>query len=404
MPLLYQFVVDRHQTLGGASLAVLLLVLSGAGHAAPGAAPDPARSEVSVTATDGEAAEAGLQEAYRNRGTFTFIRTGSTSTALSVPIRVSGSATPGQDYPNLMPLSVTFPPGIRTVTKTITPWRDHLVEGPETVVLSLQVGQGYRLGKPASAEVKIKDADSHALNDTGSTRCADAGYADLECPVSDYPGQDGEHGRDVTHNDDRDGRAGFSFTKIANNGKPLPNSAQLGTGPNDWACTRDNITGLMWEVKTDDGGLRDQRWIYTWYDPDPRSNGGDDGLPVESDDRPFRQLAYCFDSDRCDTATYVEDVNRTRLCGHSDWRLPDLFELISISTHPLRTTDPGAPPWLLFDPAIDTVYFPNTEGMAYWTATTNARHVAEAWTVSVEEIETWTWEKGWNAYGVRLVR
>ena len=321
MPLLYQFVVDRHQTLGGASLAVLLLVLAGA---APGAEPNRARTEVSVTATD--AAEAGLMDARLRRGTFTFTRTGSTSNPLTVPFRISGSATPGQDYPELMTLSVSFPPGTRTVTRSVTPVLDHLVEGPETVVLSLQAGQGYTLGKLSSAQVTIKDADSHALNDTGSTRCADEGYMDLDCPVSDFPGQDGEHGRDVTYNDGRDGRAGFSFTKIGNNGKPLPNSAQLGARPNDWACTRDNVTGLMWEVKTDDGGLRDQRWIYTWYNPDPRSNGGYEGEPGEYN----ATRDYCFEAARCDTVKYVEDVNRTRLCGFSDWRLPDPFELSPI--------------------------------------------------------------------------
>jgi hypothetical protein len=48
------------------------------------------------------------------------------------------------------------------------------------------------------------------------------------------------------------------YTKIANDGSELPDSATLGTNPTDWACTKDNKTGLIWEVKTDDGGLRDK--------------------------------------------------------------------------------------------------------------------------------------------------
>jgi hypothetical protein len=48
-----------------------------------------------------------------------------------------------------------------------------------------------------------------------------------------------------------------TYTKIANNGANLPDSALLGTGPTDWACTRDNRSGLLWEVKTADSGLRD---------------------------------------------------------------------------------------------------------------------------------------------------
>ena len=56
------------------------------------------------------------------------------------------------------------------------------------------------------------------------------------------------------------------YTKIANNGLRLPDSATLGTNPTDWACTKDNNTGLVWEVKTTDGGLRDMNYYYANYD------------------------------------------------------------------------------------------------------------------------------------------
>ena len=52
------------------------------------------------------------------------------------------------------------------------------------------------------------------LNDTGITACGDASNNNLDCPVNDYHGQDAEYGRDATHNDDSDGHAGFSFTKL----------------------------------------------------------------------------------------------------------------------------------------------------------------------------------------------
>ncbi len=57
-----------------------------------------------------------------------------------------------------------------------------------------------------------------------------------------------------------------SYTKIANNGTDLPDSAVLGSGATDWACTRDDTSGLIWEVKTGDGGLRDANKTYTNYD------------------------------------------------------------------------------------------------------------------------------------------
>ena len=45
---------------------------------------------------------------------------------------------------------------------------------------------------------------------------------------------------------------GFDFTKISSSGKALPATAQLGPEPGDWACTYDNTTGLMWEVKVNE--------------------------------------------------------------------------------------------------------------------------------------------------------
>ncbi|GDX85234.1 hypothetical protein LBMAG43_12760 [Methylococcaceae bacterium] len=53
------------------------------------------------------------------------------------------------------------------------------------------------------------------------------------------------------------------YSKISNTGSVLPDSAILGSDQNDWACTKDNKTGLVWEVKTMDGGLRDMSQKYT---------------------------------------------------------------------------------------------------------------------------------------------
>ena len=202
---------------------------------------------------------------------------------------------------------------------------------------------------------------SYPLNDTGIDWCADADSHCLDCPVAGYPGQDAESGRDVTHNDDSDGHAGFSFTKISNSGQPLPASAALGGGPNDWACTRDNVTGLIWEVKTDDGGLRDKDWTYSWYNPDPTMNGGSAGYADYGDD--------CFDSARCDTDKYVADVNARGLCGASDWRLASRDELLSITSNDR------------YAPAIDTAFFPNTLSSRYWSSSPYAYFPGVAWTV-----------------------
>ena len=163
------------------------------------------------------------------------------------------------------------------------------------------------------------------LNDTGITRCADNNSNDLNCPVSTYPNQDAQSGRDATHNDDSDGHAGFSFTKISSTGTELAVSAT------QWSCVKDNVTGLIWEVKTDDGGLRDKDNKYTWYNPDKNNNGG-----------------YAGTSGGNTTNSFVTAVNAIHLCGYFDWRMPSREELHSL---------------LLFDrynPMIDTTFFPNT--------------------------------------------
>jgi hypothetical protein len=179
------------------------------------------------------------------------------------------------------------------------------------------------------------------LNDTGIVTCGDASNNDLPCPVADYPGQDAEYGRDVTHNDPSDGHAGFSFTKLDANGNDLPASAT------DWSCVRDNVTGLIWEVKTDDRGLRDQNWTYTWYNSDPTTNGSDPGI---------EDGGTCFQAGRCDTEKYVADVNAQGLCGASDWRMPIVQELAGI-------VDYGKD-----FPAIENNYFVNTQNSHFWTA------------------------------------
>ena len=190
------------------------------------------------------------------------------------------------------------------------------------------------------------------LNDTGITRCGNADDNDLNCAQAGFPGQDAEFGRDVTHNDDSDGHAGFSFTKICNSGEAAgegncPADPALGSAANEWACTRDNVTGLMWEVKTDDGGLRDKDHTYTWYNSDSNTNGGAAGT---------ENGGTCVDTVNCDTAKYAASVNAVGLCGHNDWRMPDIFELRSIVNLDGST------------PTIDAVYFPNTLAKAYWAS------------------------------------
>jgi len=183
---------------------------------------------------------------------------------------------------------------------------------------------------------------AHPLNDTGIT------FSQFDEACGDAA-QDCAYGRDITHYDESDGHAGFSFTKLDMSGNPLPASAS------NWACVKDNVTGYVWEVKTDDGGLRDVDNTYTWYNLDSSTNGGDPGTA---------NGGSCTGSD-CDTASYVESVNTlpVAFCGYRDWRMPWREELLSI-------VDYGR-----VNPAIDKDYFARERAApteVIWTASKDA--------------------------------
>lgn len=107
------------------------------------------------------------------------------------------------------------------------------------------------------------------------------------------------------------------------------------------SCVRDNVTGLIWEGKTGDGGPRSLSQRYT----NTGNNEGDDA------------------------SGYTAYVNGLNLCGYSDWRLPTLQELLGIVDHGRH------------QPSLQTDWFPNWGGdvITYWTADRhggNNRYVA----------------------------
>ncbi len=216
----------------------------------------------------------------------------------------------------------------------------------------------------------------YALNDTGITTCSGDVTNNLPCPVAGSPNQDAESGRDVSKNNDSNGHAGFYFTKISNTGAALAANAKT------WNCVKDNVTGLMWEVKTTDKGLHDVGWIYSWYEPDNSKNGGDAGT---------QNGGYCGGTSACDTDAYVKAVNAAGWCGYKDWRMPRQAELQSIVDYSR------------YNLAIDTAYFPNTEYAYYWSsALAYSAHLA-AWMVFFGNgSDGWTNKS--NSNSVRLVR
>lgn len=227
---------------------------------------------------------------------------------------------------------------------------------------------------------------STPLNDTGQTKCYD-GSALVDCTSANtgdaatYKRQDARFGRDAAAAarvlTKTGGAAGFDFTPLDAAGAAIPLTGTPLVPSATPACVKDNVTGLIWEVKTNDGGLRDKAWTYTWFDG---TTGTQDGTN------------NCNPNTRCDTDKFVADVNAANLCNFSNgWRLPTRRELLSI-------VHLGAS-----NPAIDTAYFPNTVSGWYWSSDLNTTDPAYAWVVLFFDGDTNAFDHG-SDYRVRLVR
>jgi|688.fasta_scaffold398423_1 hypothetical protein len=193
------------------------------------------------------------------------------------------------------------------------------------------------------------------------------------------------------------------YTKISNSGAELPDTAKLGRGVNDWACTKDNKTGLIWEVKTDDAGLRDKDFQYSWYEPDSSKNGGFEGYQNANG-----YPDWCSESD-CDTYAYKNAVNKKTLCSAANWRLPtknELRELVVVVCSDGKYDSDGTctNANTVNHPAINSKYFPNTQSDWYWTSTSvvgNSSHADVIYFYSGGDF--WVGDKISGNY-VRLVR
>ena len=139
--------------------------------------------------------------------------------------------------------------------------------------------------------------------DTGQTKCYND-TVEIPCPS---PGQP-FYGQDANYSINP-----MSYTKLDGSGNALPDSAT------SWVMVRDNVTGLIWEMKTNKDGIQnyndphDADNTYTWYDSNPATNGGNAGTPGNG----------------TDTEDFIKALNDAHYGGYSDWRLPTIKELDS---------------------------------------------------------------------------
>jgi len=114
----------------------------------------------------------------------------------------------------------------------------------------------------------------------------------------------------------------------------------------------DNLTGLEWEKKTDDGSIHDKDNIYSWST----------GTPYKGDGAAF--------------ATFLTGagtgLNVVGFAGANDWRLPTLAELQTIlMDFPCTGTGGGSGcicPGACIAPSFAS-FDPNTQIDFYWTST-----------------------------------
>jgi len=164
-------------------------------------------------------------------------------------------------------------------------------------------------------------ANAIQIPDTGQMECFDS-QTSISCPsdTEAFYGQDAQ----------------FSISpqvliKLDDSGNPLSDDAS------DWSMVKDQTTGLIWEVKTDDGSIHDKDNQYGYY--------------------------YLEEK-------FIGRLNQNNFGGFSDWRIPEIAELNSLTNI------------LFYRPSINTQYFPNTSTSEYWTATPHVNDTSQGWCVS----------------------
>ncbi|MFC4701940.1 DUF1566 domain-containing protein [Glaciecola siphonariae] len=238
----------------------------------------------------------------------------------------------------------------------------------------------------------VNPAQRARINDTGLALYARASNMQVSYPF-DYPGQDAQYGNDrlqTTGSLQKTGRGenGFDFTRLNDNGDPVDDLSL------PFSCVRDNITGLVWEIKnTDAGSIHNANSTFTWYQDEGEIGGFEGDINAQSE-------SCELSGDQCNTQAFVEQVNQAGRCGFFDWRLPTHAELQSILHYGKDSA-----------PLIDTFYFPNTgssPSLWYWTRQSSADGVNEeiarnAWAIDFASGVDNFWSKS-SEHRVRLVR
>lgn len=303
--------------------------------------------EISVSGTDElNVANAGLDQTVKEFSTVTVDGSGS--------IIISGSSLScsWRQIPTSAPTVVLTNANSCQATFTAPP-----VDVATSVLMELTVNG------PANDTmiVNILPLSLGTLNDTGMTKCYGAS-AEITCDNVNFPRQDADYGRDAypgqidkagySFNNSTDS---FDFTKLDENGDEMPITGSAA------ACIRDNVTGLIWEVKQGTAGtLRANTNTYTWSYPDGSTGGneGAEGAPGGT----------CPSTEDCGLETFVEEVNASVYCGAANWRVPTMIELQSLINYSQGSSVGVIDRWAFNDIPLSG----SPANLYYWTSETSA--------------------------------
>jgi hypothetical protein len=236
------------------------------------------------------------------------------------------------------------------------------------------VAKGNLVLKPSEARNKVLcifDDNLHTvntakkMNDTGIQFCVN-NQGIRECPAEGFEGQDGETLTKTTELESEFAEDGFNFTKLDENGNVLLPDSE------DYVCIQDNNTGLIWETKTVQPGLRHNLHSYTWYSTLEEDIGNNESIGTKNG-------GTCFDYENCDTEGYKNQINNTELCGLTNWRLPTREEARSLLNYGYSE--------LAYTPLVKLINLPSVSNI--WTSERpNIQNGYKAWMISTTNMET----------------
>ena len=251
------------------------------------------------------------------------------------------------------------------------------VDAPEALIFEVTVTDSENRTDSALTQVLAEPKALGLINDTGMNRCFDNSKVLSNCVSTEFPNQDASRGRDV-HASLLDkvgsGPSAFDFTKLDQFAGELPDSATT------FSCVRDNISGLIWEVKQVSNGtlpntqLREAQNSYTWF-LNSVNNGGESGVEAAAQ-------TSCPSTVNCGLEQYVTEVNEANYCGGNNWRVPSHSELSSL----LYFAQEGSGSVIIND------FFPNTatqlinDVVPYWTMQTSVEGGASAFAWAIDMI------------------